>query len=681
MFGITKEDSFIKKSLKVVILGAIFLTPILFSTKHIYFFTTPKYVFMAFAGSVCFSLLMLHILEKKFLIDKKIKIFLSLSIAIVIWFFLSAIFGADTNASLWSTFGRHTGFLTYFFALIFLVSSVFIFDKKTIFAPLKAFVFGGTLGVVSVYLSPTLFSVDVSFLDNFANGGTFGNTTYAGLFLVFSLFSSLILFYKDISKNKKWVWFICFLLILFSPIFLNTKNIFTGNITSVFSFAGEARVGLVSVFIGLFSSMILYMYFSKKKIYAILTKIILILLFIASVFIVTNFLNEESKLHQRFSQQEEGVRFVYLEMAMRGIGERPIFGFGLENFSRAHNAYFDPILLSPEYPNESWADKPHSSLLEVAFSTGIPGLIVYLSLFGYVLISIIRKASTSDLADRRTASLFFGLLISYGIQVFLAFDTVSSIQALFVLLSVVSIFCFKEVEYTDKRKLGVLFKTITSILIVLISIYMIYFFSLRVSRESKMIRGLNTISIQKRVDLFKETMDKSKVGMLATESQYIDILVENYKRNWGTFEPEVRIEIIRELEFLLQYSMEKSDKYPLDLRFALIVAKIANGLFDISHSQNLELLEISKKYGLRSIHNSPFNEKGYRVMAETYLLEGKFDTAIKFAEMRVNLNPRVPEFHNFVIFIAKVTKNQKLINDKIKEAQKFIPSYEYLQAQ
>ena len=162
-----------------------------------------------------------------------------------------------------------------------------------------------------------------------------------------------------------------------------------------------------------------------------------------------------------------------------------------------------------------------------------------------------------------------------------------------------------------------------------------------------------------------------------TESQYIDLLIERYKKDWATFTPEVKDGAVKEFQFLLEYSVKKSDKYPEDLRFALVSGKIANVLNTISETKKSDLFDISKKYGVRAINNAPGSEKGYQLLVEVFLLEGKFDTALKFAEMQANLNERVPEFHNLIIYIAKIKKDQKLIDEKMANARKFIPHYEY----
>lgn len=676
MFGIKKEDSFSRKSLKVILFFTVLFSPIVFSLKHYNFFTTPKYVFISFASILCLWFLGKHILESKFLIDKKTKIFIAISTAIVFWLFISSLFGLNFNASFWSNFNRHEGFLTYLFCFILLISSVFAFNKDSIYVPMKAFVFGGLFASFYIYLGPSALGIDLDFLNYSSNAGSFGNTTYAALFLVFPLFISAILFFKEKSK-KRFIWLFSFVFILINPVFFNLNDIFAWNIKNFFEIAGDARAGVISIFIGLISSLILYFYRNSNKVYRNISKAASLIIVLVVVFVLFGIFNTESKLRDIIIENNEGARLVYWDIAIDAIYEKPVTGFGLENFSSIHKRDFDPILLSPNYPNEPWADKPHNNLLEIAFSSGIPGLILYLSLVVFLLVSLIRKCFVSEGKDKITASLFFGLIAAYIFQLFFAFDTMLSIQAFFVISGIVSVFCFGEIKAIEKRDLNKLINLGIISLMTIFCILIFYFFSYKIGHESKMLRKMVEMPIPERVLIFEDVMKISPAGSSMTESHFIDYVVKGYRENWASFEPDIREKGEEELRFLLDYSSRKSDENIEDLRFALISSKIANMLFASSEVKDLDLLDISKKYGERAIKNSPGNNVGYQTLSESFILEGKYDEAMKLAEIVVDLNPKAPSAHDLVLFIAKIKKDEALVIEKMEYARSFIPDYNY----
>lgn len=669
------SENFIKKALRALICFSIFLFPLLVSVKSFYIFTTLKYVFLSFTGSLVFLGIGLYLLSYEIRLDRKVKWILGLATGFLVWLFISSLFGISFQSSLWSNFTRHTGFLTYFFAWIFLVASLLVFNKDNLLLPLKAVMFGGFIASLSVYLSPALFDINWYFLKNSNNAGTFGNTTYAGIFLIFSVFFALIIFFKE--KSRKWVWLLGVFLMVLSPIFLNTKNIFSGHFGSPLSLVGDSRAGLISLVLGLIFSAILYFYFSDRKVFSVLSKIALVAIFLTTIFILAGVLFNGSKLHHFVVAKGQGARLVYWDIATRAIGERPVIGYGLENFGGIHKKYFDPVLLSPNYPRELWTDKPHNVFLEMAFSAGVPGLAIYLFLIGFIFLGLIKKAQASDKEGRITASLFFGLLISYLAQLFFAFDTVSSIPVFFVTIALVSIFSFEEITHEDTRVLNKPIKVAATLAFLVLSPLMIYFFSFKVGQKSSQIKEIHAMNIEKRLSLFEKIMNISPTGRLENEAQYIEIVINGYKENWSTYGGEVRGKVKRNVEFLLQYAAKRSDEYPEDFRWALVSVMASNTLYDISKEKQADLLDISKKYGSRTISNSPFVYLGYLALAETFMLEGKLDQSERFVQMAVKVNPEAREFYDVLIYLAKLKKDPKLVEQRIKEARGFIPNYEY----
>jgi len=670
-------EIFTEKSIKIITFVAIVLAPVIFSTKAFYFFTTSKYMVISAGAALLVPLVGIILLRYKFGFSKNTKLALVIIASFVTWLLVSSWFGLDFNSSFWSNFTRHTGFLTYLFSAIFFYALVLVLKKDSIFLPLKAFVLGGVISAVSVYLSSSLFDVDWNFLKNSNGAGTLGNTTYAGIFLAFSLFSASVLFFNEERKNKKILWAVSSLFIFLSPIFINLKNILTLNITSLSSWMGDARVGLVSLVVGLLSALVLYFYWSEKRIYSQMAKGLLVLVFIAGAYFSVSLLVEGSKIHNSIVETRNGARFIYWDMAIQGIKDKPVFGWGLENFGAAHKKYFPAEFLSPKYPIEPWTDKPHNNFLEVAFSAGIIGLVIYLSLIGLVLISLIRKAQNGDNKERVTAALLFGLMVSYLLQLSSAFDTVISVFAFFVTLAVIFVFCFGPVDRKEERKNKKYLENIVIVALVVIAILIVYHFSYKVVKKSNMIRKIHTMTIEERLASFEKVMDISPIGQVENESQYIDITTSGYKKNWNTYPEEVRVKVRRNIEFLLGYSVKKSDQYPWDFRWALLASKVSSLLFDVSISPNPKLLEDAKKYAMRAISISPQNHMGYLTMVEIFLLENKPERAMKFVDMSIGLNPSVPEFHSLAVYVAKLMKNLKLAEEKIREAKVFIPEYEY----
>jgi O-antigen ligase/tetratricopeptide (TPR) repeat protein len=113
-------------------------------------------------------------------------------------------------------------------------------------------------------------------------------------------------------------------------------------------------------------------------------------------------------------------------MAIEGGLDRPILGWGQENFNYVFNATYDARL----YAQEQWFDRAHSVFLDWFVATGFVGLFAYLALY-ILLIRIIWKHSTISLGERCVLT---GLVAAYAIHNVFVFDNIASYVFFFALL-------------------------------------------------------------------------------------------------------------------------------------------------------------------------------------------------------------------------------------------------------
>ncbi len=112
-------------------------------------------------------------------------------------------------------------------------------------------------------------------------------------------------------------------------------------------------------------------------------------------------------------------------MAIEGFTERPILGWGQENFNYLFNTNYNPKM----WNQEQWFDRAHSVYLDWLVASGGVGLIVYLAL--YVLIILAVWKSSLTVAEK---SVLTGLVSAYGIHNIFVFDNLASYVFFFALL-------------------------------------------------------------------------------------------------------------------------------------------------------------------------------------------------------------------------------------------------------
>ncbi len=124
-------------------------------------------------------------------------------------------------------------------------------------------------------------------------------------------------------------------------------------------------------------------------------------------------------------------RLASLKAGLRGFADRPILGWGPENYSIAYDRHVGAesfIGVADSY------DQAHNKLLEELTTKGILGLLAYLALWLVMMRVIIRRARSEP--DREQAFLLFigAALLGYFVQNLFLFDTPGTIVQFVLLL-------------------------------------------------------------------------------------------------------------------------------------------------------------------------------------------------------------------------------------------------------
>lgn len=113
-------------------------------------------------------------------------------------------------------------------------------------------------------------------------------------------------------------------------------------------------------------------------------------------------------------------RLIGLKVSWEAFKERPVFGWGPENYNVAYNAHYDPAYA---YYAEDWFDRAHNKIAEAAVMYGGAGLLLYL---GTLALALWRARENPPLA---------GALVAYFVQNLFLFDNIVSYIPLFAILA------------------------------------------------------------------------------------------------------------------------------------------------------------------------------------------------------------------------------------------------------
>ena len=129
---------------------------------------------------------------------------------------------------------------------------------------------------------------------------------------------------------------------------------------------------------------------------------------------------------------EEGqTRFTIWNMALQGAKERPVFGWGQENFNYVFNQNYQASM----YAQEPWFDRAHNQFLDWLVAGGFVGFVLYLS-FYVLALWYLWRGDTFDVTER---ALFTGLLAGFAFHNLFVFDNLMSSVLFLGLLAYITV--------------------------------------------------------------------------------------------------------------------------------------------------------------------------------------------------------------------------------------------------
>jgi len=631
----------------------VLFTPLVLGRRFYFPFVGPKSLYlMAGAEILFFVWLFLAIYHKKY--RPKLT---TISLAFILFLSLltlSSIWGVDFSNSFWSKFERMTGVLMWLhlFCLFLVISSTFqkVSDWSKIFS-------------VSVFIA-ALVSVAALFeragIQNFKfsdrGGATLGNTSFLGIYLLFNAFLALWMFFQ--KRNLAWRVYSSIVLVL----------------SIITMYAVDARAATFSFLGGLFLLFILWLAFYPKnsRNIKILGKVLLVISTVAFLVSVVLLFVPESFVQKKFIALTTWARVVNWRIAWKGFLEKPILGWGPENYLIAFTKFFNPCLFIPECGGEIWFDRTHNIVLDSLVTIGVAGFLSYLGLFITFLAVLWKRYLREKVIDFWTFGIFTVLPIAYFVQNLTVFDMATSLM-MFILILAFGAFLAKigeEMEEKEKEKRFI--KKSWWMGLILFFVFCLTFLNLVVKpfiKDNLVIEALMIQGMQEKIDIYQRIFKISPLGKYQINEFIGQNFGEYLKENTKTLSSE---QVKKGLDFVLEELEKTKRSSPLEYRVTLRLAHLYNFYVTLD-SQKLPLAE---KYGEESISLSPTNQQGYWVLAQTRVYQSDFDNAMNLAQRAIDLEPRLFQSHQIAVQIAKIFDKTEKAKELIEKAARVNPDWQ-----
>lgn len=334
--------------------------------------------------------------------------------------------------SFWGTFNRMDGLLMWLYYLIFFIIATSVLNSKQAWWRVISISLVGTALVVIYGLGQLVHWPGVvlpieSSAGWYRIGSTLDNPVFLGGYLALVLPITLAWALTRTWRQWRWVGLLIAILEIVLLLFTWSRGAWLGAMVG----------GLVFI--------VTYLYYFKRSwAIRIIIGLVVGLGLLLGGLGLSQILPEQSLLHtasQYFLRTDSiGLRYQTWKITQQAIYEKPLLGWGLENFSVAFDGNYQ-VSRERNVPfSEAHNDRPHNEYLGMAINGGVFGLLAYIMLLfsaiwlGYrQVIKSVRQQKT-----RVDAIFYLGCLatvIAYGIFAMTAFQLVDIILYLLIALA------------------------------------------------------------------------------------------------------------------------------------------------------------------------------------------------------------------------------------------------------
>ena len=577
-------------------------------------------------------------------------------------FLLANIFSLDPHFSFWGSPYRSGGFLNFAFYIIFAILVFSIIRQKDWQKIWDFAIFIGILvSIVAIFQQYGLISK--IFIPFGARApSTIGGPIFLAIYLLLLSFLTLSFGLKQ-AGLKKLFYFLSFLLFFLVAVFITqTRAVIIGYLVGFLFFILFYPVRKFSVSLGLK-----------------LTALIILLSGIYGIY----FVNTQTELPQ-FIQKNRFLNGVTARLSIKAgladsrisgwkvalpvLKDRPILGYGPENFAIGFDKFYDPSL--PKITKEwgSWWDRAHNFIFDIGVTAGIPALIIYLALFGVLFFQLQKlktaEKSVDEYVEKTPKVIYHGIqatFIGYLVANFFSFDTFSTYLISFLLIGY-SLHLIYQNNGSPTSIIPTRFPSLIlkwrGLLLFLLFVLLIWFIWVFNAKPFQINKEINWASYESKEGEHEKAVVRME-NLLAKRSfldaylrlKYADIIDEYIKAK-----PELTISLVQKAIEILK---ENTNIMPYYTRDWLLLGSYTNILIERGQ---IKLKDEANSYFEKAHQLSPKRQEVFTEWIKTDLLTGEYQKAKERAEKCIALNEKLGDCYWLMGLTQGYLKNFEGLN-------------------
>ena len=563
---------------------------------------------------------------------------------------LTCFSGVDFNLSFWGDIERMLGFfhIVHFLILYFIVITVMREWRDWKYLFLASVVCAEIVAING--LTGKAFS-------------TIGNTAYVAGYLIFNIFFVFILFFREERKSLRWLY------LLFLPLMIKEFILI------------DSSGGTMGLGIGVATLGFIYGFFSKNTIIKRFTLGLSVFIVVTLIVTFTNReLVSDVRILNKLNTQKNTfqTRMISWRAAMQDLPNHYLLGTGFGNYAITFDRYFEPTFYDFTR-SETYFDRAHNNIIEIVSTTGLLGLVAYLSIFLAVGLMLIR-GYRDGVINLNEFALISALLVAYFVQNLAVFDSLVTYTALMMTLGYVywlrqdvlvpGLLNDPAGSMVEKKKLIMNRSNEVGYLVVVGFVVMLVIYNYNI-QPIKMLKGTIAGQIAFAHGDLAGAYEKYQKAL-----SYETGLDRDAR---GTYAREIsaKVELVRQLDEdvgdrIVDYAVELSEANVVyneedslaQMQLAQMYSSAAS-YYSGNADKSLDYFQRANKAIDASIEASPGRIRTYFAKTQILLSAGRVDEAIKVLEYAISLNENYYDSYCYLGSIQLASNNKEVAYEAI----------------
>ncbi len=338
-------------------------------------------------------------------------------------------------------------------------------------------------------------------------------------------------------------------------------------------------------------------------------------------------------------------RVLTWQSSWKALQERPVLGYGYENYNVAFNKHFDARIYR-DAGSQIWFDRAHNLIFDIAITSGVIGLIAFGFIFFSLFIGAWKLYRHHDPVFRVSGVMFGSLLVAHLMQALFVFDILATYIPLMLAMGFVHF-----MSQEQPHGLSALLPShhagprvpIASVSLIVCAVFGIMLYGFNVKPALANHYGLQGMRLR------ANNHDRDAFFQYKKALSYDTYQSQEIRQKLAEFAIEIRSgssqmsdeEIAEVYKTAIDEILHNIEEAPQDTQAYMYLMN----LYYYGSRFNKDRLQLIDKAGEEALKLSPTRPQIYYLLGQAAAEREEYNVAVQYFEKALALNPEVFESH------------------------------------